>query len=214
MTEPGSNTILLAEDDEIVRESLRLLLEANGFTLLEARDGAEALRIFRTYEGTIDLLITDLAMPKMNGRELVERVKSFHPDLPVMYISGKTSSPLMKQVILNEGSHFLSKPLSYKNLVHKVREMLEGRAAPLAVTHISDQLTRYAKGIGVAVKLEAVQAGVRVLVPASSAPINDAVLTSYIEEEMGLQFVEDQAAAPPAWRRLGIIAENQKPHPR
>jgi CheY-like chemotaxis protein len=212
--ETRSDTILLAEDDEIVRESLRLLLEANGFALLEARDGAEALRIFRTHQGTIDLLITDLAMPKMNGRELVERVKVFRPDLPVMYISGKTSSPLMKQVILHEGAHFLSKPFSYKKLVQKVQELLEGRAEPGAATHINDQLTHYAEGIGVAVKLEAVQAGVRVLIPSSSAPINDAVLTSYIEEEMGLQLVEDQAAAPPAWRRLGIIAENQKPRPQ
>jgi CheY-like chemotaxis protein len=210
----GSATILLAEDDEIVRNSLRLLLEANGFALLEACDGAEALRIFRTHQGTIDLLITDLAMPNMNGRDLVTRVKSFRPDLPVMYISGKTSSPLLKQVILHEGAHFLSKPFSYKKLVQKVRELLEGRIELGVFTDINDQLTHYADGIGVVVKLEAVQSGVRVLIPASSAPINDAVITSYIEEEMGLPLVEDQAAAPPAWRRLGIITENRQPRPR
>jgi len=207
-------TILLAEDDEIVRESLRLLLESNGYTLLEAQDGAEALRLFRTHQGTIDLLITDLAMPNMNGRELVDRVKVFHPGLPVMYISGKTSSPLLKQVILHEGANFLSKPFSYKKLVQKVQELLEKRTELGAFTDINDRLTHYADGIGVVVKLEAVAPGVRVLIPSSSAPINDAVITSYIEEEMGLQLVEDQAAAPPAWRRLGIIVENRKPRPR
>ena len=210
----SSATILLAEDDAIVRESLRLLLESNGYTLIEARDGEEALRLFRTHQGTIDLLITDLAMPNMNGRELVKRVKSFRPNLPVMYISGKTSSPLMKQVILHEGANFLSKPFSYKKLVQKVQELLERRTELGAFTDINDRLTHYADGIGVAVRLEAVQSGVRVLIPSSSAPINDAVIISYIEEEMGLPLAEDQAAAPPAWRRLGIIAANQKPRPQ
>lgn len=210
----NSATILLAEDDEIVRESLRLLLEANGFALIEARDGEEALRLFRTHQGTIDLLITDLAMPNMNGRELVKRVKAFHPGLPVMYISGKHSSPLLKQAVLQEGAHFLSKPFSYKKLVQKVRELLEGRIELEGFTDIKDRLKHYAEGIGVVVNLEAVPSGVRVLIPSSSAPINDAVLTSYIEEEMGLPLVEDQAVAPPAWRRLGIIAENQKSRPQ
>jgi DNA-binding response OmpR family regulator len=208
------DTVLLAEDDEIVRSSLRLLLEANGFKLIEARDGAEALRIFRTHQGTIDLLITDLAMPKMNGRELVERVKSFRPDLPVIYVSGKTSSPLMKKVVLHEGAHFLSKPFSYPKLVQKVRELLEGRADLGAATDIKDQLTQYAESIGVAMRLETLPSGVRVLIPASSAPINDGVIASYIEEEMGLPLVEDQAAAPPGWRRLGIITENRQPRPQ
>src|SRR6266487_270667 len=170
--ETGSATILLAEDDEIVRESLRLLLESNGYTLLEAQDGEEALRLFRTYQGTIDLLITDLAMPNMNGRELVARVKSFHPGLPVMYISGKHSSPLLKQAGLNEGAGFLSKPFSYKKLIEKVRELLEGRTELKGFTDITDRLQHYAESIGVAVRLEAVQSGVRVLVPSSSAPIN------------------------------------------
>jgi DNA-binding NtrC family response regulator len=159
-------------------------------------------------------LITDLAMPNMNGRELVKRIKSFRPNLPVMYISGKTSSPLMKQVILHEGANFLSKPFSYKKLVQKVQELLERRTELGAFTDINDRLTHYADGIGVAVRLEAVQSGVRVLIPSSSAPINDAVIISYIEEEMGLPLAEDQAAAPPAWRRLGIIAANQKPRPQ
>jgi len=209
--ETRSATILLAEDDDIVRGSLRLLLESNSYTLLEARDGEEALRLFRTHQGTIDLLITDLAMPNMNGRELVKRVKSFRPGLPVMYISGKHSSPLLKQAVLNEGANFLAKPFSYKKLVQKVQELLDGRTELGAFTDINDRLTHYADSIGVAVRLEAVQSGVRVLIPASSAPINDAVLAGYIEEDMGLRLAEDQAAAPPGWRRLGIIAESQQP---
>ena len=204
---PKAATILLAEDDEIVRSSLRLLLESNDFTLIEASDGAEALRIFRTHPGTIDLLITDLAMPNMNGRELAEKVKSFRPDLPIMYISGKRSSPLLKQAVLKEGAHFLSKPFSYKNLIQKVRGLLEGRIELEGFTDIKNRLTHYAESIGVAVRLDAVQAGVRVLIPSSSAPINDAVLAAYIEEELGLPLVEDQAVAPPAWRRLGVVAE-------
>jgi DNA-binding NtrC family response regulator len=209
-----SATVLLAEDDDIVRESLRLLLESNDFTLLQARDGEEALRLFRTHQGTIDLLITDLAMPNMNGRELVKRVKVFHPGLPVMYISGKHSSPLLKQAVLNEGASFLSKPFSYKKLIEKVRELLEGRIELKGFSGIQDRLTHYADSIGVAVRLDAVPSGVRVLIPASSAPINDAVLAGYIEEDMGLRLAEDQAAAPPGWRRLGMIAENQLPRPQ
>ncbi len=208
--ETTAATILLAEDDEIVRQSLRILLESNGFTLLEARDGEEALRLFRTHQGTIDLLITDLAMPNMNGRELVKRVKVFHPGLPVMYISGKHSSPLLKQAVLNEGGHFLSKPFSYTKLIQKVRELLEGRTEMEGFTDIKDRLTRYAESIGVAVRLDAVQSVVRVLIPSSSAPINDAVLAGYIEEDMGLRLAEDQAVAPPGWRRLGIIPAKER----
>jgi len=209
-----SATILLTEDDDLVRDSLRVLLESNGFTVLEAHDGAEALRLFRTHQGTIDLLITDLAMPRMNGRDLVERVRSFHPDLPVIYISGKASAPLLKKIVLHEGSNFLSKPFSYPKLIHKVRAVLDGRAALGAFAPVKDRLVRYAAEIGVVVKLDAVESGVRVLIPSSAAPINDAVITGYIEEELGLPLVEDRAAAPPSWRRLGIIVGPEgKPPP-
>ncbi len=204
---PGAATILLAEDDEIVRSSLRLLLESNGFTVIEAHDGAEALRLFRTQQSTINLLVTDLAMPNLNGRELAERVKALRPDLPIMFISGKRSSPLLKKAVLKEGSHFLSKPFSYTMLLQKVRDLLEGQVDLEGFTDLKDRLTRYAESIGVAVRLDAVRTGVRVLLPSSSAPINDAVLAGFIEEEIGLALEDDQAAAPSGWRRLGIITE-------
>ncbi len=199
-------TILLAEDDDLVRKSLKILIESNGFTLLEACDGQEALRLFRTHPGSIDLLITDLSMPRMNGKELAERVKSFNPDLPVIFISGKGSSPALKKVVLHEGSHFLSKPFSYSNLVRKMHEILDGRVELGEFAGVHDRLIAYAKGIGVMVKVEAVQSGLRVLVPSSSASINDSVITSYIEEELKCRLAEDPVVAPAGWRRLGILS--------
>jgi len=124
-TVQGSETVLLVEDEDDVRGLARKVLEANGYKILEARDGAEALSLYRKHEQSIDLLFTDVVMPGMNGRELAERLSSLHKGVKVLFCSGYTDDALVQQGILDEGAPFLEKPYSGLLLVRKVREVLD-----------------------------------------------------------------------------------------
>jgi two-component system cell cycle sensor histidine kinase/response regulator CckA len=120
----GSETILLVEDEESLRELVRECLEATGYTVLGAKHGAEALEICERHEGPVHLLLTDVVMPQMSGRELAERLGAVRPNIPVLYMSGYTDDAVVLHGVLAEGTAFLQKPFGAEALARKVREML------------------------------------------------------------------------------------------
>jgi PAS domain S-box-containing protein len=120
----GAETVLMTEDDELVRTLIRTTLQDQGYTVLEARNGAEALRISQEYKGPIHLLVTDVVMPGMNGRELAERLACRCPALRVLYLSGYTGETVVRNGVLEAERAFLPKPFSPAAFAHKVREVL------------------------------------------------------------------------------------------
>ena len=131
----GSETILLVEDAEPLRKLTCMLLTENGYHVLTAADGGEALRVAAMYEGFIHLLLTDVVMPVMNGRVLARRLAPRHPTMKVLYISGYTDSFIAERRVLEEGIHLLHKPFTQEALASKVRELLD---AGQAVTQTVD----------------------------------------------------------------------------
>jgi signal transduction histidine kinase/CheY-like chemotaxis protein len=121
----GRETILLVEDEEGVRELARDILRANGYTVFEARNGNEALLISERHQGPLDLLLTDVVMPRMSGRELAERLGPLRPDLSVLYMSGYTDDAVIRHGVLGAGTAFLQKPFAPAALVQRVRESLD-----------------------------------------------------------------------------------------
>jgi len=124
----GSGNLLLVEDEEQVREMATWVLRAKGFTVFEAACGSEALRLPEMTLASLDLLITDVVMPEMNGKQLAERLTALHPRLPVLYVSGYTYDVVAPEGILNEGFHFLPKPYSPDDLTAKVLELTSQKA--------------------------------------------------------------------------------------
>ncbi len=120
----GTETILLVEDEEGVRALGQRALERYGYTVLVASDPAEAIRISRAHEGPIELLLTDVVMPQMNGRRLSELLSPERPEMKVLYMSGYTDDAIVRQGILNAGVNFLHKPFSPAALAAKVRDSL------------------------------------------------------------------------------------------
>lgn len=123
----GSETILLVEDEASLRELAREFLEPNGYRLLEAKDGLEAVEIAEHYEGPIHLLLTDVVMPGLSGRQLVERLEPLHPHMKVIYMSGYTDDAIVNHGGLTPGTAFIEKPFMRDTLLRKVREALEQR---------------------------------------------------------------------------------------
>ncbi len=123
----NTGTVLLAEDDELVRLLVREILRVNGYTVLEARDGREALALAEGHRGTIDLLLTDVVMPKMGGRELAERIHALRPDTRILYMSGYTDDAIVRHGVLEEEIPFLQKPFTAVRLSRKVREVLNAK---------------------------------------------------------------------------------------
>jgi len=118
-------TILLVEDAKRVREVVREILEMNGYEVLEARHGAEALKISERYQGTIHGMVTDVVMPQMSGRELAQRLATLRPDMRVLYMSGYTDDNIVRHGLLDAGIAFISKPFTPDALAVKVREVLD-----------------------------------------------------------------------------------------
>jgi len=129
----GSETILVVEDDDGVRKLTREFLKINGYTVLEARNGAEAIQIPARHAGPVDLLLTDVLMPGMNGREVAQQFVSLRPETKVLFMSGYTEDAITHLGILEPGVAFIEKPFSPDELAHKVRSVLgskERTAAP------------------------------------------------------------------------------------
>ncbi len=123
----GNETVLLVEDEHAVRELTRRFLEMRGYRVLEAANGREALRISRTHNGPIHIMVTDVVMPKMSGREVALQLASERPDMKVLYVSGHTEESIVDHGVLKEGVEFLQKPFSQQELVGRVRRILDGK---------------------------------------------------------------------------------------
>jgi CheY-like chemotaxis protein len=122
----GDETILLVEDEPLVRGLAARVLRKQGYHLLEASNGSEALRIAEKRVGEeIHLILTDVVMPRMIGRELAERLHSLFPKMKVLYMSGYTNSAIVHHGILEEGMNYIQKPFTLEALARKVREVLD-----------------------------------------------------------------------------------------
>ena len=121
----GYETVLLVEDDDMVRNLVRETLERDGYTVIDANSPAEARRASDSYAGTIHLLITDVIMPKTNGHELAEQLTRRRPKMKVLYMSGYTDSAIASSGVLAKEMAFLEKPFTPVSLTGKVREVLE-----------------------------------------------------------------------------------------
>jgi CheY-like chemotaxis protein len=129
--QPGaaSETILLVEDEAGLRDLVREILEAHGYRVLQARRPDEAIRISAEHTGPVHLMVTDVVMPQMSGRETADRLSAQRPGLRVLYMSGYTDDAIVHHGVLDPGTDFLPKPFTPDTLVRKVREVLD-RAAP------------------------------------------------------------------------------------
>jgi two-component system cell cycle sensor histidine kinase/response regulator CckA len=121
----GRETVLLTEDEGQVRQMIRIILEMNGYRVLEASGGEEALAIYKEHEGEIDLMMTDVVMPKMSGRELAQSLEVLHPGIKVLYMSGYTDDAIVRHGLLDQEIAFLQKPFTPDALLRKVREVLD-----------------------------------------------------------------------------------------
>jgi PAS domain S-box-containing protein len=121
----GSETILLVEDEELVRNLAGEILEQYGYAVIAAANGEEGLRICKGFDGRIDLLITDVVMPQMSGRELAEHIAALRPDTRVLYMSGYTDDAIVGHGILEEHMSFIQKPFLPEALARKTRELLD-----------------------------------------------------------------------------------------
>jgi CheY-like chemotaxis protein len=129
----GQETILLVEDETNLRRLARQYLETQGYKILEAEDGAAALQIVDGHQGAIDLLLTDVIMPGMNGRELATRIAKLLPDVRVLYMSGYTENAVGHDGTLDAGVNLLQKPFSLPVLKDRVREVLDSEPVPQEV---------------------------------------------------------------------------------
>jgi PAS domain S-box-containing protein len=120
----GTETVLLVEDEEIVRELVCSMLEMQGYEVLSAENGKHALSLLKTYEGPLDLLLTDVVMPDMNGKELYERISRAYPDLGTIYMSGYSENVIAYHGVLKPGVNFIQKPFSVNDLAARIREVL------------------------------------------------------------------------------------------
>jgi len=125
ITGRGSETILLVEDQAEVRNLIRRMLEARGYHLLVAASGHDALRLTVQHAGLIDLLVTDVMMPGMSGREVALLLAPAHPTMRALYLSGYSEESIVHDAGLEPGIAFLQKPFTAEELVAKVREVLK-----------------------------------------------------------------------------------------
>lgn len=122
---PGAEeTILLVEDEPAVRSLIRQILVRQGYRVLPTNSGVEALALAEQFGGRIDLLLTDLVLPQMNGRELRERLRASHPGIRALYISGYTEDTVVRHGVWREKTHFLQKPFAPVVLLNKIRDVM------------------------------------------------------------------------------------------
>jgi CheY-like chemotaxis protein len=121
----GSEVVLIVEDEEAVRRIAERILRGVGYRVLAAASGGDALVLCEKHDGAIDLLLTDVVMPQMNGRELAERLAPLCPRLRTLYMSGYTDNAITHNGAFAPGTRFIGKPFSAADLTRKVREVLD-----------------------------------------------------------------------------------------
>jgi CheY-like chemotaxis protein len=122
-----SEVVLVVEDEDVVRHLARGFLENRGYKVLEATNGGEGLALCRKYQESIDLLLTDIVMPEVGGRELAEKAKPLHPEMKILFMSGYTDDMLIQEGIKLQGTPFLRKPFTLQALARTVREVLDSK---------------------------------------------------------------------------------------
>ena len=122
----GSETVLVVEDVAAVRAVAREMLERHGYTVLEAPDGETALRLAGKHQGVIRLLLTDVVMPDVSGRQLADQLLELRPDMKVLFMSGYTDDAIVRHGVLKEGIAYLQKPFTPDTMARKVRAVLDG----------------------------------------------------------------------------------------
>lgn len=120
----GTETVLVVEDEAMVRQLVCQTLLAHGYTVLEAENADNALQLAANRRDPIQLLLTDVIMPQMNGRDLYQKISRFYPDIRVLFMSGYTNNVIAHHGVLEEGVNFLQKPFTVESLTRKVREVL------------------------------------------------------------------------------------------
>jgi CheY-like chemotaxis protein len=123
----GHETILLVEDEVAILKATKRMLDGLGYTVLTASTPGEAIRLATEHVGQIHLLVTDVVMPEMNGRDLAKNLLALYPEIKRLFMSGYTANVIAHHGVLDEGVHFLQKPFSAQNLAAKVREALKPR---------------------------------------------------------------------------------------
>ena len=139
---PGGNeTILVVEDESAVRNLLRQFLTTQGYRVHTARDGVQGWRLFEHRQGEIDLLLTDVVMPRMGGQELAEKVREVHPDLRVLFMSGysEKQASLLEQMEGSQETGFLQKPFTIEKLANTLRELLDPIPRPIVAARFLDR---------------------------------------------------------------------------
>jgi len=121
----GNETILVVEDEEVVRKLAVRLLKKQGYKVLDAPDGGKALMLCEEFKEPIHLILTDVVMPGMSGRKLVDRLKEIHPEMKTLFMSGYTDNAILRHGVLEEGVNFIQKPFSVERLARKVRDVLD-----------------------------------------------------------------------------------------
>jgi CheY-like chemotaxis protein len=125
----GSETILLVEDEPSVRELARRILHSRGYNVLVAMDGPSAIEMVEHSQQHIDLLLTDVIMPGLNGQDVAERVRALRPDIRVLFMSGYNEEAVLRDGVLAAGAAFLEKPFSPSELLNRVRRILQTKSS-------------------------------------------------------------------------------------
>ncbi len=122
----GKETILVADDDTTLRQLSENILHMFGYTVITAVDGGDAVDQFIANKDVIDLVVLDVIMPRMNGKDALDEMRRIKPSLKVIFVSGYTSDIINKRGMLDQNVDFVSKPMNPKNLLIKVRNVLDG----------------------------------------------------------------------------------------
>jgi two-component system cell cycle sensor histidine kinase/response regulator CckA len=125
----GTETILLVEDEDVVRDFASKVLGRHGYAVHAVAEPSRALEHALAHRGVIDVLLSDVVLPEMNGRALAERIQELHPEVKILFMSGYTDNAIVHHGVLDEGMWFLQKPFSAQALVERVRDLLESTAA-------------------------------------------------------------------------------------
>ncbi len=118
-------TIIVAEDEPQVRKSMRLILQGNGYKIIEAENGEDAIRKFQEHRSAVSLILLDVIMPVKNGREAYEKIKGIEPSVKTIFMSGYTDDIITKKGLLEEGFDLISKPINPDALLRKIRDVLD-----------------------------------------------------------------------------------------